>query len=123
MSTRTDPIGTECRHRDTCTSCLLVGGIQYISPWPYMWLSDDAMTSFLTKDMPVYVLEGWNMTTDISISWGKNECRVYQAGSTALQVCAKKSDKGGSILTGKSVYARLLDRITANGPQAFAPVI
>ncbi|EEY23033.1 predicted protein [Verticillium alfalfae VaMs.102] len=41
-----------------------------------------------------------NTTLDKSISWATSECRVYQAVDSALQICAKDSNKGGSILTG-----------------------
>ncbi|KAG7109477.1 hypothetical protein HYQ44_011733 [Verticillium longisporum] len=58
------------------------------------------LTAFLTRDMPVYQLEGRNTTLDKSISWAASECRVYQAVDSAIQICAKESNKGGSILTG-----------------------
>lgn len=101
MATTTEAISEECQHHDNCKSSLLVGGIQWITPWPYMWISGDDKTAYLTRHMPVYQLEGWNTTTDKSISWTKDECRVYQADIYSTQVCAKASNKGGSILTGK----------------------
>lgn len=100
MSVRTNAITAECRGQETCESFLLVGGLKWIAPWPYGWLSDPNLTAYITRLMPVYQLEGWNTTFDKSVSWADNECRVYDSTSNAVQICAKESNKGGSILTG-----------------------
>lgn len=99
MASSTEAISHECRNDLTCEATLLVGGLRWIAPWPYIQLPSD-LTAFLTSDMPVYQLEGRNTTLDKSISWATSECRVYQAVDSAIQICAKESNKGGSILTG-----------------------
>ncbi|CRK35336.1 hypothetical protein BN1723_004111 [Verticillium longisporum] len=105
MASSTEAISHACRNDLTCEATLLVGGLRWIAPWPYIQLPSD-LTAFLTRDMPVYQLEGRNTTLDKSISWAISECRVYQAVDSAIQICAKESNKGGSILTGNSTISR-----------------
>lgn len=101
MAHATEGIGAQCRSRKDCDAALLVGGLEWIAPWPYAWQSAGDMSAYLTRDMPVYELEGWNTTLDKSISWTESECRVFQADVSGIQICAKESNKGGTILTGE----------------------
>lgn len=101
MAHRTEAAGEQCRREKTCESVLLMGGLKWIAPWPFTWLSDPEMTVYLTRDMPVYQLEGRNTTFDKSISWNNDQCRVYQAAESAIQMCVKESNQGGSLQAGK----------------------
>ncbi|KAI9147146.1 hypothetical protein HJFPF1_13178 [Paramyrothecium foliicola] len=100
MAFETEPLNAECRSQSTCEAMLLVGGLKWIAPWPYGWLSNGDLKAYLTRDMPVYQIEGRNTTFDKSLSWTTAECRVYQAADNAVQICAKNSNTDGSIVTG-----------------------
>ncbi|KAG9256522.1 uncharacterized protein F5Z01DRAFT_617828 [Emericellopsis atlantica] len=58
---------------------------QLLARWPQFW---------------AFWRQGWNTTFEKSIFWADKECRVYGSASNAVQICAKESNKGGSILTG-----------------------
>lgn len=102
MAIRTEPAGEQCRSEKTCRSVLLVGGLKWIAPWPYTWLSDPELTVYLTQNMPVYQLEGRNTTFDRTVSWNNDQCRVYQASESAIQICAKENNQEGSLIAGQS---------------------
>jgi hypothetical protein len=99
-----DIITADCRtaHDGSCTSYLLPGGLNSVSPWPYRELEDKSLSAYVMRGAPAYQIEFWD-TFEEGITWKDGACRVYASDdSTGFQLCVSKYVGGGDqIVAGK----------------------
>ncbi|KAK4214220.1 hypothetical protein QBC37DRAFT_251120, partial [Rhypophila decipiens] len=103
LSFQTDQAVTPgCQSNTSCTSYLLTGGIQTITPFPQQRASDPRLTAYIAKDVPSYQLETWDLS-NTTAEFLFRDCEVYHAnisGGPGFYFCMKDEPDGGILAAG-----------------------
>lgn len=105
ISLETKPISTSCNNSNlSCTSFLLPGGVQSVSPWPFNITAADE-SNYIVQNGPAYQID----FSDISghITWNQHSCHVYGSDTNAFQLCiqnATDSAEGDQLISGKYLH-------------------
>ncbi|KAF2729967.1 hypothetical protein EJ04DRAFT_580265 [Polyplosphaeria fusca] len=70
-----DAITKECKNERSCTSSLIAGPYQTITPWPFT-IEDDDVDTFRIYNAPFYQVDLWYPPTSLTFSESQ-ECTLY----------------------------------------------
>lgn len=105
----TQAVSADCQNADgECSSYLLPGGLDTVSPWPYGKLEDESLSAFVMKDGPSYQMDVWDAPLNVTFDTGT--CSIYASDDTAgFQLClAKYKNDDTQLIAGKSLkYPKL----------------
>lgn len=94
----TQPVSTSCRLSDPpCSSYLLPGGVQTVSPWPVN-TTTPSLSTYVVAGSPSYQLDYGSLSADVS--WSSDACKIYASEFASetipLQLCIQDSTTFGT---------------------------
>jgi hypothetical protein len=93
ISFETTPISAACQNSSlSCTSFLLPGGVETVSPWPFNITATDE-SNYIVQNGPAYQIDFGDISGDVS--WNQNSCHVYGSDTNALQLCIQNATDFG----------------------------
>lgn len=100
----TQSVSPSCKASNaSCSSYLLPGGVQTVSPWPVNSTSPK-LTAYVVEGGPSYLLEFGSVSADVS--WNSDACKIYASvfasKTIPLQLCIQN---GTDSETDEQIYA------------------
>jgi hypothetical protein len=112
VSIEIDPISHNCQSaRSSCSSYLIPGGLQNITPWPYFQVNDSSLAFYITKNALSYQVDFWDVPT--SFNWSNHvSCNIYGFDDhSAFQLCMSSGNRSkNEIAAGKGLLLISLRR-------------
>ncbi|RAO68327.1 uncharacterized protein BHQ10_004339 [Talaromyces amestolkiae] len=110
----TQSVSSSCKASDaSCSSYLLPGGVQTVSPWPVNSTAPE-LSAYVVEGGPSYLLEFGSLSADVS--WNSDACKIYASTFASktipLQLCiqnATSSEMNEQIYAGWRVCPTSLD--------------
>lgn len=103
VSIQTDPISHNCLVSGSCSSYLLPGGLQTVTPWPFFKSNDSSLSFYITKNGPAYQLDFW--TVPDGFTWSQFECQIYGHDvNSTFQLCLSSNGVNSEIYAGTVTF-------------------
>ncbi|KAK0124616.1 hypothetical protein ONS95_009565 [Cadophora gregata] len=76
-------ISPECKEKTNCSSYIIPGGLQTVTPWRYLAENRSSLPVYMTRATPVYQLDFWDGPA--IVQWSEKDCTLFgMYGTTGI---------------------------------------